>query len=132
LVQLDEPARARASELVPDCRSTRLPSVATDQVPPDVVQPVELPSSKSSENSVAANAFVVTTTRPATRASAAAASASGRHRRRGFAKLSLIGRQIPSTIVNQMGKRFPQRRNYAPVASMSMTATGSGQLAWRS
>ena len=81
MVQPAWPARARASELVPAWRSTWLPSVATLQVPPEVVQPVELPSSKSSLNSVAAWALPPNAIRPATSAVAAAAANAARSAR---------------------------------------------------
>src|SRR5947208_8167076 len=79
-VQLAEPARARAVLLVLDWRSTWLPSVTTDQLPPEWVQLLVLPEEKSSLNRVLANA---TPCSASTAASAAAARAGRISRDRG-------------------------------------------------
>src|SRR6266545_6402267 len=86
---VDWPARAVALLLVLDCRATREPSVTTDQLPPDRVQPSRFPSSKSSENRVAAKANGTTVSVSTTMPSNARTTLQARKER--------AGRRPPST-----------------------------------
>jgi hypothetical protein len=71
------PLRSRASALAPRCSSA---PAATCQEPPELLHPLWLPSSKLSENRVAAPAPVASTTDVVATASAIPAALSSRRR----------------------------------------------------